>query len=148
MGLGGGLDLHGEKTDAEMVEHLAWVHVSHDGDWRLRIEELRAAVAKVEAACLRDERMDAVRDVRTRVETELWVEHGDRWVTEALAMAVDGKTAYRVDHVAAEERLSRYLEEAKLADLYDESIDDTRVALDAKLDEALWEESQVDRDWS
>lgn len=149
-GLGGGLEVHGEKTLLKMVEHIARVVTSRSSDWREAIADARAAVAAVEADCLHDERRDAILDVKRRVVDELWRELGAEWVAEVAAHVEperneDGDLWSRraVDHVAAEERLGRYLEEKGLDDLYDEAIADVRDALDSRISDALWNEREI-----
>jgi len=148
----GGLDVHGEKTLAKMVEHCTRVHASRATGWRDAVADMRAAVAVVEADCLHDERRDAALELRERVRDDVWAEHGEMWIAEATApkyRSDDGSdefSSYRIDHVAAEERYGRLLEEhplGGLAALYDETIGELRDALDSDLADALWERSEI-----
>lgn len=141
---GGSMHFDGCKTLVDVVERATSMHASRAEGWATAVAEMEAAVAKVKQLCLHDERQDAALNVCAHVETELWAEHGERWIAEATAPkwrsdnGHDEFSSYRIDHAAAEERLGRYLEERDLADFYDEKIGDVRHTLDSHLADELW----------
>jgi hypothetical protein len=155
----------GCKTLVDVVERATRMHVSlGGGDQWMALREMEAAVAKVKAGMMADERRDAAYEIRGELADALWSELHASWIDAAMQprMLSGGEsrtsphhvplprkrsTRYRIDLAGAPiGRLASALEEKDLLDTLDEQASAVLDSLHERLADALWERDVV-LDW-
>lgn len=134
-----GLDLHGEKTDVEMIGHLARCAASRGDDWREAIAGARAAIDRVEADCVRDDLRDQALDIRREVADALWARWHEEWLSLGRQMAKRGGETLTIDHASTRAAYAARCAGALKA-IYDETFDALEDDLNDRIEAALYAE--------